>query len=262
MQNKNNNNNNYYYNPYNNNNTKNTNTNNSNEAKDFETISDDISLDSSNLNKPYSFIFKIILIGDSNCGKTSSINRYVKKTFSENYICTIGVDFLMKNLLINNELIKLQIWDTAGMEKYKQITTSYYRGAQAAVICFDLTNKQSFFNVEKWVADFNRNCNSIFKKTICVIGNKADLTEERQVDAKEIDDYVRRNNYAYFECSAKTGSNIDVLFLELAKVLYSHYKNVKDEDVKSSVAIRKSTAISIDEKYLNILYKENKKCVC
>lgn len=232
------------------------------QINNFENISDDIGLDSSNVNKPYSFIFKIILIGDSNCGKTSLINRYVKKTFSENYICTIGVDFMMKNLLINNELIKLQIWDTAGMEKYKQITTSYYRGAQAALICFDLTSHQSFLNLEKWVSDYNRNSNSIFKKVIYIIGTKADLTEERQVDPKEIEEFSKRNNYVYYECSSKTGSNIDYLFLELTKFLYSHYKNNKDDDVKSAISIRKSTAINIEEKYLHILYKENKKCAC
>ncbi len=233
------------------------------ESKEFENISDDIGLDSlSSPNKPYSFIFKLILIGDSNCGKTSLINRYVKKQFSENYICTIGVDFLMKNILLNNELIKLQIWDTAGMEKYKQITTSYYRGAQAALICFDLTNYQSFLNLEKWIVDYDRNSNSIFKKVIYIIGTKADLVLERQVDCKEIEEFVSRNNYAYYECSAKSGTNIDVLFLELTQLLYSHYKCNKDDEVKNAIAIRKSTVISINEKYMSILYKENKKCKC
>jgi len=168
----------------------------------------------------------------------------------------------MKNILLNNELIKLQIWDTAGMEKYKQITTSYYRGAQAALICFDLTNYQSFLNLEKWIVDYDRNSNSIFKKVIYIIGTKADLVLERQVDCKEIEEFVSRNNYAYYECSAKSGTNIDVLFLELTQLLYSHYKCNKDDEVKNAIAIRKSTVISINEKYMSILYKENKKCKC
>jgi len=168
----------------------------------------------------------------------------------------------MKNILIYNELIKLQIWDTAGMEKYKQITTSYYRGAQAGLIAFDLTSHQSFLNVEKWIADYQRFSNSTFKKVIYVIGTKCDLSDERQVEIKEIEDFVEKNNYVYYECSAKTGSNIDFLFLELGNLLYSHYKNIKDDEVKSAIAIRKSTAGNIDEKYLNILYKENKKCGC
>lgn len=244
-------------------NDDNNNNNLKNQTSQYaEGLSEDISLDAYNINKPYSFIFKIILIGDSNCGKTSLINRYVKKTFSENYICTIGVDFMMKNILINKELIKLQIWDTAGMEKYKQITTSYYRGAQAALICFDLTSYQSFLNLEKWISDYQRYSNSIFKKVIYIIGTKCDLVDERKVGNKEIDDFVKRNNFAYYECSAKTGSNIDFLFIELSNFLYSHYKNIKDDEVKNAIAIRKSTAINIDEKYLHILYKENKKCQC
>ncbi len=237
---------------------------NNNNENITDNIGDDISLDQTNLNKPYSFIFKIILIGDSNCGKTSLINRYVKKTFSENYICTIGVDFLMKNIMIKSDLIKLQIWDTAGMEKYKQITTSYYRGAQAALICFDLTSKQSFLNVEKWVIEFNKNSNLIFKKIIYIIGNKSDLIEEREVSEEEINEYIKRNNFSYYECSSKSGNNINNLFLDLTKYLYSNYKNNKDEEIKNAVHIKRSTTgYNIDEKYLNILYnKDKKKCGC
>lgn len=214
-----------------------------------------------NNNKPYSYIFKIILIGDSNCGKTSLINRYVKNLFSNNYICTIGVDFMMKNLMINSEMIKLQIWDTAGMEKYKQITTSYYRGAQAAIICFDLSSKNSFLSLEKWVEEYNKNSNSIFKKIIYIVGNKSDLPE-REVTQEEIDTFVKNNDFKYFECSAKCGDNIEDLFLELSKFLYSNYKNNKDEKIKNAIEIRRST-VNINEKYLDILQKEkNKQCKC
>jgi len=232
-----------------------------NNNENFENITENIDLDSNNINKPYTFIFKIILIGDSNCGKTSLINRYVKKTFSENYICTIGVDFMMKNLMINSELIKLQIWDTAGMEKYKQITTSYYRGAQAALICFDLTSKQSFLNLEKWIGDYNRNSSFNGKKIIYIVGTKCDLINEIEVPKEEIDDFVKRNNYTYYECSSKSGNNIDLLFLELTKFLYSYFKNCKDEEIKSAISVRRST-VNMDEKYMNILHRENKKCAC
>jgi small GTP-binding protein len=227
----------------------------------FENINNK-SNDSYNSNKPYSFIFKIILIGDSNCGKTSMINRYIDKLFSENYICTIGVDFKMKNLIINSELIKLQIWDTAGMEKYKQITTSYYRGAQAALICFDLTNRTSFINLEKWVNEYTNHSNLIFKKVIYIIGMKCDLESERTVSQEEIDQFVMINNYKYYESSSKTGMNIDGVFLDLAKFLYSHYQNIKDDKVKSAVCTRRST-FNVEDKYLDILNKEkSKKCSC
>ena len=100
-------------------------------------------------NEFYNYIFKIIIIGDSNTGKTSILNRYVKRTFNEHYVCTMGVDFLMKTIILNNSLMKLQLWDTAGMEKFKHITHSYYRGAHAAIICFDLTSRVSFKSLNK-----------------------------------------------------------------------------------------------------------------
>ena len=96
----------------------------------------------------YKFIFKIILIGASGTGKTSLINRYIYNNFHEKYLCTIGVDFMMKKVVLDdNTVIKLQIWDTAGMEKYKQITSTYYRGAQGAIVVFDLSSQTSFNSV-------------------------------------------------------------------------------------------------------------------
>lgn len=234
---------------------------NENTNNNFDNISDDLITSSLANNKPYSFIFKIILIGDSNCGKTSLINRYVKKQFSENYICTIGVDFMMKNIIVNSELIKLQIWDTAGMEKYKQITTSYYRGAQAALICFDLTNKASFQSLERWIQDYVKHSNSIFKKIIYIIGNKSDLVNEREVTQEEIDTFIKANDYPYYECSSKSGNNIDLLFNQMTNYLYGHYRKSKDENIKSAITAKRST-VNIDEKYYNLLKHENKKCNC
>lgn len=235
------------------------NRNNNNNNNDFINISEDLNL----RNKPYTFIFKVILIGDSNCGKTSMINRYVNNEFSNNYICTIGVDFMMKNLVINSEVIKIQIWDTAGMEKFKQITTSYYRGAQGALICFDLTSRNSFLSLSKWVDDFNRFSNSIFKKSITIIGLKSDLIQEREVSKNEIMDYVNINNYKYYECSSKTGENIKECFYEVGSSLYNYYKDDKNEKVRENICIKRSSSISIDDKYLDILKKgNNKKCFC
>lgn len=205
----------------------------------------------------YQYIFKIILIGDANIGKTSLINRYVTNCFNDKYICTIGVDFMMKSINYENQTIKLQLWDTAGMEKYKQITTSYYRGAQAAIVCFDLTNKASFQSITKWIDDFCQFYNPIFQKFIIIVGNKADLVTEREVSKEEIESFIQINNYQYFETSAKTGSNVEELFILLAKTLYTSYKNNMNSQIKNAVQTRKS--LSGIDKFQNLMIKEQKK---
>ena len=216
-------------------------------------------------NFSYQFIFKIILIGDANIGKTSLINRYVTNLFNEKYLCTIGVDFMMKSIIYDNQLIKLQIWDTAGMEKYKQITTSYYRGAQAAIVCFDLTSKSSFESVTKWIDDFSQFYNPIFHKTIILVGNKADLIEQREVTDVDIENFRKINNYVYYEASAKTGENVETLFMELAKKLYSSYKSNVDTQFKNALQIRKSVLNGVD-KFQSLIDKKesnkNKKSCC
>ena len=171
------------------------------------------------------YIFKIILIGDSNTGKTSLITRYVNNTFDSKHLCTIGVDFMMKKVVINNRTIKLQIWDTAGMEKYKQITSSYYRGAQGAIIVFDLSSNNSFFSVRKWIDDFFQISSSKpNSKAIILVGNKRDLIEERQVPKEEVNKFVEINaNIAYFETSAKTGDGVNEMFKVIIEQLIEKF---------------------------------------
>jgi small GTP-binding protein len=208
----------------------------------------------------YIYIFKIILIGDMNIGKTSLIGRYIHSVFQERYISTIGVDFMMKSLLLEKQLIKLQIWDTAGMEKYKQITTSYYRGAQVALVCFDLTCKSSFNSVDKWISDFLQFQNQNIRKLIILVGNKADLVEERVVTVEEIETKCKLNNYIYFETSAKTGHNVESLFEYIAKELYTLNKLQTQETQK---AIRLRNSITDADKFKFIITEQertNKKC--
>lgn len=212
-------------------------------------------------NESYNYIFKVIVVGDPSIGKTSMINRYVTKTFSDKYILTIGVDFMMKTINYEDKTIKLQIWDTAGMERYRQITTSYYRGAQAALVVFDLTNKNSFTNVSRWINEFYQHCNPIYQKKVILIGNKSDLKEERQVTQEDINEFLKINNFPYFECSAKMGDNIENIFNEIAINLYKSYKNSVDEEVKNNIRLRKSTLGNV-ERYNSIRLEKEKKCAC
>ena len=156
--------------------------------------------------KKYDYIFKLILIGSSGVGKTSILQRYIQKIFYDDYTCTIGVDFFMKSMKIDDKLIKLQLWDTAGTEKFKSITTGYYRGANAAFIVFDLTSRASFDAVPKWIEAYYRT-NNENEKNVVLIGNKSDLEELREVSTEEAQSYAEINNMAYFETSAKLSVN-------------------------------------------------------
>ena len=186
--------------------------------------------DNGNINNnssKYEYLFKIILIGNSGVGKSSILHRYMKRTFDSNYKVTIGVDFFMKSLTINEQMVKIQIWDTAGQEKYKSMVSSYYRGAHVALIVFDLTSHASFEALPSWVEIFFKNGPE--QKNTILIGNKKDLVEERQVSQEEVELFSQTNNMIYFETSAKDGDNIDYVFSYTAEKLLEFYKRNKEE---------------------------------
>ena len=186
--------------------------------------------------KKYDFIFKIILIGNSSVGKSSIIQRYIQKIFNDEYTCTIGVDFFMKTIDINEKLIKLQLWDTAGTERFKSITTGYYRGANAAFVVFDLTSRVSFNSISEWIQNYYNYSNPNSEKNVVLIGNKSDLKESREITEEEINKFVVNNNIKYFETSAKNGENIDECFYYIAEKLMNDMKekgqdnNTDDDD--------------------------------
>ena len=188
--------------------------------------------------KKYDYIFKLILIGSSGVGKTSILQRYIQKIFNDDYTCTIGVDFFMKSMKIDDKLIKLQLWDTAGTEKFKSITTGYYRGANAAFIVFDLTSRKSFESVSEWIENYYKYSNPDYERHVILIGNKSDLKNERIITEDEIDDFVKLNKIKYFETSAKNGENIDECFLFIAEKL------MKDADEKGILYNEKSGNIN------------------
>ena len=169
----------------------------------------------------YQYIFKLILIGNSGVGKSCILQRYIRHSFEESYKCTIGVDFLMKSVIINGITVKLQLWDTAGQEKYKSMVSSYYRGANVALIVFDLTSRPSFDALPLWIENFYKNGPE--QKNIILIGNKKDLVDERQVTQEEAEMFAETNNMIYFETSAKDGDNIDYVFNYAAEKLLEFY---------------------------------------
>ena len=161
-------------------------------------------------NNNYDLIFKLVLIGDSGVGKTNILSRYICNEFSHTTKSTVGVEFGSKIINKNGKLIKIQIWDTAGQERYKSITSAYYKGAKGAIVVYDITRKETFTNIDKWIGELKTCGNeNVF---ILLIGNKMDLKDERQVSEEEVSQKSEELKIAYCETSALEGYNIDYAF--------------------------------------------------
>jgi Ras-related protein Rab-1A len=162
------------------------------------------------MKRDYDHLFKLVLIGDSNAGKSSLLLRFADDTFSDSYITTIGVDFRFKTIKVDRKTIKLQIWDTAGQERFRTITSAYYRGADGIVLIYDVTDRDSFNHVDDWLAEVNRYVGDGTCKVL--IGNKCDMDGERQVSSEEGRKKAEELGMAFVETSAKASTNVEVAF--------------------------------------------------
>ena len=149
---------------------------------------------------------KIIFVGDAATGKTSIINRIIDNPFNDTYEVSIGIDFMSKNIRFRGQNIKIQIWDSAGQEKYKGLIPSYVRNSSIVFIVYDISKRSSFDNIPNWIS-FVKN---IEKTTLILCGNKTDL--EREVEKNEGEDLAKKEGLLFFECSAKTNENIKNMF--------------------------------------------------
>ena len=175
-------------------------------------------------------IFRIIQVGDSGVGKTSIFRRYVYETFDENTMSTIGLQFSFKEVeLANKKILKLKLLDTAGQEKYKSLSKTFFRNADAALFVFALNKLETFEHINEWVQLFKDNNDKVDKIPKYLIGNKSDLFDEREVDQKLIDDLEKNLGYKYYPTSALNNSNIDSLFKDIAETLFKNYKEDKDQ---------------------------------
>ena len=201
-------------------------------------------------NKEYDLLFKLILIGDSCVGKSNILLKYLKNQFNKNSKTTVDVEFDTKNIIINNKRIKIQIWDTAGQERYRSITSAYYKGAKGALIVYDITRKNTFDNIDKWITDLKLNGD----KNICIIilGNKSDLIDKREINKNDGIKKAEMYKTAFLETSALNGDNISKAFDELIEQIVINNKNIFQDDNENE--IDKGVNLN-DEKNNN-----NKKC--
>jgi Ras-related protein Rab-2A len=189
----------------------------------------------------YLYQFKIIMIGDSGVGKSSMVHRFVNNKFIDLTDITIGVDFGVRIIDINNVPIKLHIWDTAGQEQFRSITRQYFKDAAGVILCYDVTYRKSFENIVKWldaVKEETANC------VIKLVGTKCDLDNKRTVGIMEARRYAQENNMLFEEVSSKkSNENIDKCFTGLAAEIYKAIQtgkiNIDEKAIKTGLYVDK-----------------------
>ena len=169
-------------------------------------------------NQEYDYLFKLLLIGDSGVGKSCLLLRFTDDTYTESGFSTIGVDFKIRTIELDGQIIKLQIWDTAGAERFRSITSAWtglYRGAHGIILVYDVTNQKSFNNIkEEWVKEIDRYTSGDVNKLL--VGNKCDLTDEKVVDFTSAKEYADQLDIPFLETSAKNATNVEEAFMIMA----------------------------------------------
>ena len=169
------------------------------------------------LNKPqHDYLLKFLILGDSGVGKSSLLMRFTDDAFSETYITTIGIDFKIRTIKLDNgKTIKIQIWDTAGQERFRAITTAYYRGCMGILVVYDVTNLESFERVHQWMKNIETHANKTAQ--LILIGNKSDLEKHRVVSYEQGENLAKKYGIKFYETSSKRGINVYPAFQELAE---------------------------------------------
>ena len=200
---------------------------------------------------------KIIVLGDIAVGKTSVIGRFITNTFSENYKSSISCEFKRKQLDIDGETsANLTIWDTCGEERFMSVTKQYYNGSHGAMIMYDLTKKDTFIKMNRWIKDVKDNAPKDI--VIMVVGNKSDLVMEKVDLGEELKPF--KDNYLYCEVSAKTGTNVSLAFENLTLKIMENIKEKKDKgNDKIDNNIPRD---SVPLKKQSISKRKKKKCNC
>ncbi|XP_025954936.1 ras-related protein Rab-37 isoform X3 [Dromaius novaehollandiae] len=172
--------------------------------------------------------FTVMLLGDSGVGKTCFLTRFKDGVFlSGTFIATVGIDFRNKVVAVDGVKVKLQIWDTAGQERFRSVTHAYYRDAQALLLLYDITSRLSFDNIRAWLTEIHEYAQK--DVVIMLLGNKADVSGERAVRTEDGASLAREYGVPFMETSAKTGMNVELAFLAVAKELKQRAARQPDE---------------------------------
>ncbi|URD92925.1 ras-related protein [Musa troglodytarum] len=169
-------------------------------------------------NQRIDYVFKVVLIGDSAVGKSQLLARFSRNEFSVDSKATIGVEFQTRTLNIDDKTIKAQIWDTAGQERYRAVTSAYYRGAVGAMLVYDITKRQTFDHVARWLDELRGHADRNI--VIMLIGNKSDLGSLRAVPTEDAKEFAQRENLFFMETSALEATNVEGAFVTVLTEIY------------------------------------------
>ncbi|OWM82182.1 ras-related protein Rab11D-like [Punica granatum] len=165
------------------------------------------------------YVFKVVLIGDSAVGKSQILSRFARNEFSLDSKATIGVEFQTRTLVIEHKSVKAQIWDTAGQERYRAVTSAYYRGAVGAMLVYDITRRQSFEHIPRWLEELRSHADKNI--VIMLVGNKTDLEKQRAVSTEDAKEFAEKEGLFFLETSALNASNVESAFLTVLTEIFN-----------------------------------------
>ena len=201
--------------------------------------------------KDFDYRFKIVVIGASGCGKTSLLLRFADSKFTDDHLVTIGVDFKTKAIQIGQKKINLQLWDTAGQEKYKSVTRSYYKKSNGALCVYDITDRKTLHQAESLINYFINESESANPANVVLVGNKYDLaTKHRQVSQDEGKQIADKFNVPFYEVSAKKNINVDHIFFEIA-MQAMRSSNLVDGELNDADKVKLKRATGEDDYEIN-----------
>ncbi|KAI7751690.1 hypothetical protein M8C21_032363, partial [Ambrosia artemisiifolia] len=196
-------------------------------------------------NSKIDYVFKVVLIGDSAVGKSQLLARFARNEFSIDSKATIGVEFQTQSLVIDQKKVKAQIWDTAGQERYRAVTSAYYRGAVGAMLVYDMTKRQTFDHMTRWLEELRGHADKNI--VIMLIGNKCDLASLRAVPVEDAQEFAERENLCFMETSALESTNVESAFLTALTEIYRiiSKKSLSADGIYGNSTSLKGTAILV-----------------
>ncbi|KAK4720960.1 hypothetical protein R3W88_011193 [Solanum pinnatisectum] len=176
------------------------------------------------------YVFKVVLIGDSAVGKSQILARFARNEFSLDSKATIGVEFQTRTLVIQHKSVKAQIWDTAGQERYRAVTSAYYRGAVGAMLVYDITKRQTFDHIPRWLEELRAHADRNI--VIILIGNKTDLKDQRAVPTEDAKEFAQKEGLFFLETSAMEATNVEDAFSTVLTEIFNivNKKNLAADD--------------------------------